>query len=215
MAMMYVSHADETERRERIERVRQGIADSAAEASVRLTKITHELDKGKGHVFSYQDHRNNAPKQRALCLGSYSVANNNGLLEDEAESSAAESMHVSAPTLISTGFQLGPSSEGRVSGNLGSGKSQRKRPQSCKRKTSSRQHLSTPVSSSDLQPLNKMKRKSSPTPEVPDLKNPKIAPSAGSTETVDHLRGLGTVKQGCGVPPKEALDGAINTHFGS
>lgn len=118
MVMMYVSHADETERMERIERVRQGIADSAAEASVRLTKITQELDKGKGHVFSYQDHRNNAPKQRALCLGSYSVANNNRLIEDEAESYAAESMHVSAPTLISTGFQLGPSSEGRVSGIL-------------------------------------------------------------------------------------------------
>nr|VDD49206.1 unnamed protein product [Brassica oleracea] len=42
MAMMYISHADETERRARIERVKQGIADSTIETSIRLTKITNE-----------------------------------------------------------------------------------------------------------------------------------------------------------------------------
>ncbi|WZZ73659.1 hypothetical protein YC2023_085029 [Brassica napus] len=47
MALLYISHADETERRARIERVKQGIAESAAETSVRLTKITNELDKVK------------------------------------------------------------------------------------------------------------------------------------------------------------------------
>lgn len=53
MAMMYILHSDETERLARIERVKQGIAENQAESSVRLTKITNNLDKGKGHVFCF------------------------------------------------------------------------------------------------------------------------------------------------------------------
>ena len=54
MALLYISHADETERRARIERVRQGIAENAADAAMRITKITSDINKGKGHVFEYQ-----------------------------------------------------------------------------------------------------------------------------------------------------------------
>lgn len=53
MAMLYISHADPTERLARIERVKQGIAENTAASSVHLTRITKELDKGKGPVFSY------------------------------------------------------------------------------------------------------------------------------------------------------------------
>lgn len=54
MALLYISHADETERRARIERVRQGIAENAADAAMRITKITSDINKGKGHVFENQ-----------------------------------------------------------------------------------------------------------------------------------------------------------------
>lgn len=53
--MLYISHADETERLARIQRVKQGIADNIADPSVHLTRITSNLDKGKGHVFNYKD----------------------------------------------------------------------------------------------------------------------------------------------------------------
>ncbi|KAF3513562.1 hypothetical protein F2Q69_00009512 [Brassica cretica] len=56
MALLYISHSDETVRMVRIQRVQQGIEENKAESSIRLTKITNELDKGKGYVFSYQDH---------------------------------------------------------------------------------------------------------------------------------------------------------------
>ncbi|KAF3587702.1 hypothetical protein F2Q69_00031562 [Brassica cretica] len=55
IAMLYISHSDETERLARIERVKQGITDNASESSLRLTRITKKLDKGKGHVFSYTE----------------------------------------------------------------------------------------------------------------------------------------------------------------
>lgn len=55
MAMLYISHSDETERNARILRVKQGIEESARESSIRLTKITNEVDKGKGHVYHYPD----------------------------------------------------------------------------------------------------------------------------------------------------------------
>ncbi|CAH8392446.1 unnamed protein product [Eruca vesicaria subsp. sativa] len=56
MAMLYISHADDTERMARIERVKQSIVENQAVSSVRITKITHDLDKGKGHVFAFPNH---------------------------------------------------------------------------------------------------------------------------------------------------------------
>ena len=164
MAMLYISHADETERRARIERVKQGIADSAAEASVRITRITNELDKGKGHVFSYQDDTLVSKKQRPLLLGAYSEGYVQSLEEGEADSSATNGSFTSAPTAVLSGFQLGPSSGGRVSGNQNASKTQRKRPPSWKRKLNTiRAQASYPAPS---QHLNKAKRKSSPPPQT-------------------------------------------------
>ncbi|KAL0729422.1 hypothetical protein Bca4012_025515 [Brassica carinata] len=53
MALQYISHADETERRARIQRARQGIEDDKAASSIRMARITGDVDKGKGHVFNY------------------------------------------------------------------------------------------------------------------------------------------------------------------
>lgn len=121
MAMLYISHSDETERNAIILRVKQGIEESARESSIRLTRITNEVDKGKGHVFQYPesapDHEGNGKRSRAEHVLRLKD------VEEEAESSASFSDTLSAPAAVSTGFQLGPSSEGRASGNLSVGKS--------------------------------------------------------------------------------------------
>ncbi|KAG2259806.1 hypothetical protein Bca52824_079100 [Brassica carinata] len=83
MAMMYILHSDETERLARIERVKQGIAENQAESSVRLTKITNNLDKGE-------------------------IATS----ETEAESSTAHGTTLSAPATGPTGFVIGLSPRG-------------------------------------------------------------------------------------------------------
>ncbi|KAH0865231.1 hypothetical protein HID58_082442, partial [Brassica napus] len=135
MAMLYISHSDETERNARILRVRQGIEDNARESSSRLIKITNEIDKGKGHVFHFPENINyQGDSSKLFRAGAQLLL---GSIEDEAESSAKAPDTMSAPILGSSGFQLGPSSEGRASGNLSLGKAPRIRPPYWKRKANS------------------------------------------------------------------------------
>ncbi|KAH0860322.1 hypothetical protein HID58_088583 [Brassica napus] len=134
MAMLYISHSDPTERLARIERVKQGISENMAASSVHLTRITKELDKGKGHVFSYtellesQQCGNSSQGVAPLQIRDKS--------DEDTESSASKFSTRSAP-VVPSGFQLGPSSEGRVTGNLGANKAQRRRPPSWKRRAAS------------------------------------------------------------------------------
>ncbi|KAF2597011.1 hypothetical protein F2Q68_00008349 [Brassica cretica] len=134
MAMQYISNSDPTERMARIERVRQGIEDNKTEASVRLTRISGDLDKGKGHAFSYTEPSFSQLLQRqtdnALMISGIPTTSRG----EEQETSSSYSSALSAPTLISTGFQLGPSLEGRASGSLIQKKTMRRRPTSWKRK---------------------------------------------------------------------------------
>ncbi|CAN6863789.1 unnamed protein product [Brassica oleracea] len=53
MAMQYISHSNETERRARILRVQQSIELEKSNPPAVLTKISHNLEKEKGHVFGY------------------------------------------------------------------------------------------------------------------------------------------------------------------
>ncbi|KAF2595831.1 hypothetical protein F2Q68_00011199 [Brassica cretica] len=157
MAMMYISHADETERKARILRVQQGIEESKTESSIRLTRITKELDKGKGHVFSYNDHNTD----KVLCVKGPSrtkpalVLTENEEGEGEAESSASQFSFCSEPVIL-TGFRLGPSTEGRVSRSQGMSKAPRRRPPSWKRKP----HGKTIVSESGSVPRSPTKEPS-------------------------------------------------------
>ncbi|KAF3578450.1 hypothetical protein DY000_02031229 [Brassica cretica] len=133
MALLYISHSDETERRARILCVQQGIDENKAEYLIRLTKITKELDKGKGHVFSYQDFtedslRNSDSLRRSKVRLSISDKD-----EGDSESSASQFSACSEP-VVPTGFRVGPSSEGRVSWTQGMSKASRRRPSSWKRK---------------------------------------------------------------------------------
>ncbi|KAL0653064.1 hypothetical protein Bca4012_095755 [Brassica carinata] len=161
MAMLYISHSDETERLARIERVKQRIAENASESSLRLTRITKELDKGKGHVFSYTE----PPLERSqknLALTASKDPRRHDLHPDgESGSSGPHFSSQSAPNLAPTVFRLGPSSEGLTTGNVGSKKPQRRRPQAWKRrempKAGKREtDLSAP---SSLPPSSSMKRK--------------------------------------------------------
>ncbi|WZZ59076.1 hypothetical protein YC2023_059183 [Brassica napus] len=176
MAMMYISHSDETERLARIERVKQGIADNAREASLRLVRITNEFDKGKGHVYHYPDSLAKPISLEARLGSSSSQPKNIIIEEEEAESSDTLSAAFSAPAHISTGFQLGPSSEGRVSRKLNSGKTQRKRPSSWKRKSTTplQEALTTiPAEESDLSAVPSAKRKQSSSVPFSDNKTPR------------------------------------------
>ena len=138
-AMVYVSHADETERNARIQRVRHAIDDSAKTPPVILTKISHDLDKGKGHVFSYPDISSRLQWPATKKLQSTSSAPLVSLeSEGEAESSSVSLPVVLPPSDITTGFQVGTSSMDPTTGNIKGGKKARRRPPSWKRKTQGR-----------------------------------------------------------------------------
>ncbi|KAG2310142.1 hypothetical protein Bca52824_021699 [Brassica carinata] len=145
MALLYISHADETERRARIQRVQQGIEENKAESSSRLTKITKELDKGKGHVFSYQNPASDKGPHSGSALLSSSRLYLRDKEEDDSESSASLTSACSEPVLP-TGFRLGPSSGGRVSGTQGVSKAPRKRPSSWKRRAGANSGVTASVS---------------------------------------------------------------------
>ena len=56
-ALQYVSHSDPTERQARIMRVQQSIMDKGAVGARQMPLISHNLEKGKGHVFGYERQR--------------------------------------------------------------------------------------------------------------------------------------------------------------
>ncbi|KAH0862116.1 hypothetical protein HID58_079327, partial [Brassica napus] len=140
MVMLYISHSDEAERLARIQRVRQGIADNLVESSSRLIRITKELDKGKCHIFSYKeaDLVGSSKNTRSLAICQDKDGGSDG---DTRSSSSKTSMY--SASLTQMGFQLGPSSEGRVNENQGMNKSQRKHPSSWKRKSLGRRSSTT------------------------------------------------------------------------
>ena len=139
MAMLYISHADETERRARIERVKQGTEDNKVASSVHLTRITKELDKGKGHVFSYTELLESQHCGATHQITAAPAQHPGEKSDDDTESSGSKFSACSAPLIpLGSGFQLGPSSEGRVLGNVGSNRSLKRRQSSWKRRGSGR-----------------------------------------------------------------------------
>ncbi|WZY84802.1 hypothetical protein YC2023_031186 [Brassica napus] len=143
MAMLYISHADPTERMARIERVKQEIEENLASSSGHLTRITKELDKGKGHALSYTELLEAQLGNKALQIAAPAtvIGDTN---EDVSESSGSMLSAYSAPIILS-GFQLGPSTEGRVTGNVGVTLTQRRHPHSWKRRAAGKpQKLTAP-----------------------------------------------------------------------
>ncbi|XP_013674427.2 uncharacterized protein LOC106378924 [Brassica napus] len=143
MAMLYISHADPTERLARIERVKQGIAENTAASSIAAPRSHNDDNSGEG-----------------------------------TESSGSLFPACSAP-IAPSGFQLGPSSEGRVIGSTGAHKSQRRRPQAWKRRATGKDlKLPAPLSiPSESGPISSSKRKAASPLPATENKNKKLSES--------------------------------------
>ncbi|KAL0694839.1 hypothetical protein Bca4012_062019 [Brassica carinata] len=129
-ALLYISHSDDTERHARIRRVRQAIEDQGQSHVATLTRFTTNLDKGKGHVFSYPDLEDNSSPPLLL---RQSASKEIGVQNEQSASSCSGTAENLTPT-VSTGFQIGVSSKTPSAGDSSGAKVPRRRPPSWKRK---------------------------------------------------------------------------------
>ncbi|KAF3596365.1 hypothetical protein DY000_02023871 [Brassica cretica] len=146
--MLYISHADATERQARIMRVRQAISDQGQTHVATLTKFTANLEKGKGHVYSYPE-----DTQTMQTLKKPRPALSLPLICDESSDSALSGVVGSQELAVTTGFQIGLSSKTPSSGDSITPKQQRRRPPSWKRKAQA---------SKGASPSNRISKSSAP-----------------------------------------------------
>ncbi|KAH0850098.1 hypothetical protein HID58_095803, partial [Brassica napus] len=109
MALQYISHADETERRARIMRVQQSIEADKDNPPAVLTKISHEVDKEKGHVFQHDKPASEALplvcKRAHPTLSAPSGDRNRGFNEGSSSGESANSRSVpKGPTVFQAGI---------------------------------------------------------------------------------------------------------------
>ncbi|WZZ89255.1 hypothetical protein YC2023_117834 [Brassica napus] len=109
MALQYISHADETERRARIMRVHQSIEADKDNPPAVLIKISHEVDKEKGHVFQYDKPASEALplvcKRAHPTLSAPSGDRNRGFNEGSSSGESANSRSVpKGPTVFQAGI---------------------------------------------------------------------------------------------------------------
>ncbi|KAF2551200.1 hypothetical protein F2Q68_00035875 [Brassica cretica] len=139
MALQYISHSDPTERQARITRVQQSFQPGFEDNVGRAPRISHDINKGKGHVFNFQEQ--DRPGKRATLASErppFSEADiirgkdRDGFLIDNLEASSSSS------SLGPTVFRVGT-----YTGNFSTGanevvKKSRRRPQRWKRICSQR-----------------------------------------------------------------------------
>ncbi|KAH0903057.1 hypothetical protein HID58_042560 [Brassica napus] len=128
-AMMYVSHADETERRARILRVQHSIENAKDDDTSVPIRISHNLNKDKGLVFGYSHgDDSNSESNNTNTLHAVSAP---ALLKDK-EDRAATSGEQSASSNFqingSTVFRLGNTTSSGYTGTSRSKRIDRKRP---------------------------------------------------------------------------------------
>ncbi|XP_048626654.1 uncharacterized protein At4g02000-like [Brassica napus] len=134
-AMMYVSHADETERRARILRVQHSIENAKDDDTSVPIRISHNLNKDKGLVFGYSHgDDSNSESNNTNTLHAVSAP---ALLKDK-EDRAATSGEQSASSNFqingSTVFRLGNTTSSGYTGTSRSKRIDRKRPPAWVRK---------------------------------------------------------------------------------
>ncbi|XP_013594839.1 PREDICTED: uncharacterized protein LOC106303004 [Brassica oleracea var. oleracea] len=139
MALQYISHSDPTERQARITRVQQSFQPGFEDNVGRAPRISHDINKGKGHVFNFQEQ--DRPGKRATLASErppFSEADiirgkdRDGFLLDNLEAFSSSS------SLGPTVFRVGT-----YTGNFSTGanevvKKSRRRPQRWKRICSQR-----------------------------------------------------------------------------
>ncbi|XP_013703951.2 uncharacterized protein LOC106407623 [Brassica napus] len=134
MAIQYVSHADETERRARIQRVQNSIVEAPGVQDVML-RISHDLNKDKGHVFNYNFQQNQ--KSVLARLGKApAVSLPDPVIESGYESEKSVGQGSSSNLLVqgATVFSVGIAPPVST-GNQGSKKRNRNRPPAWVRRT--------------------------------------------------------------------------------
>ncbi|KAL1188528.1 hypothetical protein V5N11_005954 [Cardamine amara subsp. amara] len=140
MAQRYVAHADPTERNARIRRVQQYTVEQSGESEVRPLRITTNMDKGKGHVFAYED-------QSAISDGRHKSKGRAGpAMSAPIDSNLYEVVISSVPSIPTittekspTVFEFGAVHVALQSGNSSSaGKKARRRPTTWKRNVRNR-----------------------------------------------------------------------------
>ncbi|WZY88362.1 uncharacterized protein LOC106448180 [Brassica napus] len=109
MNMLYVSHSDDAERHASIFLVKQSLADQGKLHVATLTRLTSDLDKGKGHVFSYTKN-NSVEKLSKIPRAAQSLPIQTQFhSEDEKLDSAFSAMVGCSDSAVSTSFQVGTS----------------------------------------------------------------------------------------------------------
>ncbi|WZY85207.1 hypothetical protein YC2023_031591 [Brassica napus] len=133
-AMLYISHSDATERQARILRVQQSLAPGFVEPTVVKPIISHDLNKGKGHVFVFQE--NDRPLKRSSTMtdvpGNYERSPLRAHSNSNYDSSDHEASSASFPP-GPTGFLMGSSAGNPPPGTRSEGRKNRRRPQRWKR----------------------------------------------------------------------------------
>ncbi|CAN6828668.1 unnamed protein product, partial [Brassica oleracea] len=110
-------------------RVRQAISDQGQTHVATLMKFTANLDKGKGHVYSYPE-----VTQSAQIIKQTIPALSLPIIRDDVSDSAFSGVVGSQGLSVTTGFQIGLSSKTPSSGDSNAPKQQRRRPPSWKHK---------------------------------------------------------------------------------
>lgn len=135
-ALLYISHSDATERQARIMRVQQSLAPGYVEPTVVRPIISHDLNKGKGHVFSFQE--NDRPFKRSSIAseapGSYERTLRQTNSNSQCGSSDLDASSASSPS-CPTVFHMGSAPENPSPGNKNVVRKSRRRPQRWKRIT--------------------------------------------------------------------------------
>ncbi|KAH0903283.1 hypothetical protein HID58_042786 [Brassica napus] len=129
-ALQYVSHSDPTESQARIMRVQQSITDKGAVGARQMPLISHNLKKGKGHVFGYERQRKIGGD--VFCSSKYMPFKlSTGLVV----SCGADDLEVSSSSspVGPTVFRIGSSTINHPTGTKSDGKKSRRRPQRWKR----------------------------------------------------------------------------------
>ncbi|XP_024006586.1 uncharacterized protein LOC112083089 [Eutrema salsugineum] len=184
-----VTHVEDADKLVRIERVQQSTREATDESMVKLPVFTTHLDKGKGHVFGFEDSsdrlkRRNINNERPI----FSAPGQNPFGDSDTENSTTHSFPLTAPTRVPTVFRLGSGTQALTSGNSMTGRKYRRRPQAWKRRP--RSNISTPTENGLLQENTikegMSKRKAGP----PSVSSPSKSPKPSEKTVASSLKPL-------------------------
>ncbi|KAG5408286.1 hypothetical protein IGI04_004605 [Brassica rapa subsp. trilocularis] len=139
MALQYISHSDPTERQARITRVQQSLQPGFEDNLISAPRISHDINKGKGHVFNFQEH-DRPGKRVALTRERSAFSEADMIVVKDRTLFPSDNLEVSSSSssLGPTVFRMGTSSGNLPTGANEAVKKSRRRPQRWKRICSQR-----------------------------------------------------------------------------